>query len=190
VCIKNYARLKVFKEMVTPLEREQKDPNKYLVTADVGLTTVQIIARYRSRWAVEVLFRDCKQHLGLCAYQGQTVEAHVLHIACVFFSYVLMEHLKPLATSADKKAHTLTLGEAKAWLHRQVVVVEHRGNETVMVCQSLALPTEEEVEMMQTCLFEKRCAEDASEDQMSPETASLHHHISQLPKFYELKRCA
>lgn len=185
VCIKNYARLEVFKEMVTPSERKQKDPNKYLVTNDVSLTTVQIIARYRSRWAIEVLFRDCKQHLGLCAYQGQTVEAHVLHMACVFFSYVLMEHLKPLATSADGKAHTLTIGEVKAWLRRQFVVVEHRGTQTGLVCQALALPTEEDVEvMMQACL------EDALGDQMSPETAPLHHHISQPSEFYELKRSA
>jgi len=185
VCIKNYARLPAFKEMVTPSEKKQKDPNKYLVTNDVRLTTVQIIARYRSRWAIEVLFRDCKQHLGLGAYQGQTVEAHVGHIACVFFSYVLMEHLKPLATSASRVAHTLTLGEVKAWLRRQVVRVEHKGDQTVMVCQPLALPTEEEVEMMM-----QACLEEASGNRMSPETPFLHHHISQPSKFYELKKCA
>ncbi len=38
---------------------------KYLLTNATGLTTREVIAWYRRRWAIEVFFRDCKQYLGL-----------------------------------------------------------------------------------------------------------------------------
>lgn len=123
VCIKNYAKTKTFKQMVTPAEKKAKDPNKYLVTNQCELTTVQIIQRYQKRWAVEVLFRDSKQHLGLCAYQGQSVEAHQRHIACVFFAYTRMELLKDQVPPAPTPAHTLSIGDVKTWLERQYLLV-------------------------------------------------------------------
>jgi hypothetical protein len=124
VCIKNYANTKTFKKMVTPAEKKAKDPNKYLVTNQGELTTVQIIQRYQNRWAVEVLFRDSKQHLGLGAYQGQSVEAHQRHIACVFFAYTRMELLKDQVQPAPAQAHTLSIGDVKTWLERQYLLVE------------------------------------------------------------------
>jgi len=123
VCIKNYAKTKPFKKMVTPAEKKAKDPNKYLVTNQSTLTTVQIIQRYQKRWAVEVLFRDGKQHLGLCAYQGQHVEAHQRHIACVFFAYTMMELLKAQVQPTSTAAHTLSIGDVKTWLERQYLLV-------------------------------------------------------------------
>ena len=122
VCIKNYAANPTFQDLVTPAEKKQKDPNKYLLTNDTDLSVVEIVTWYRRRWSIEVLFRDCKQFLGLSAYQGQTVETHARHIACVFFSYVLMQQMKPSAQSASRKAHTLTLGHVKEWLNRQYLL--------------------------------------------------------------------
>ena len=123
VCIKNYAKTKTFKKMLTPADKKAKDPNKYLVTNRCERTTVQIIQRYQNRWAVECLFRDCKQHLGLCAYQGQSVDAHQRHIACVFFAYVMMELLKDQTQPIPPKAHTLSIGDVKTWLERQYLLV-------------------------------------------------------------------
>lgn len=63
VCIKNYATNKVFKKLLTPAEKKAKDSNKYLITNDPALTIPQVIMWYRRRWDIDVLFRDCKQHL-------------------------------------------------------------------------------------------------------------------------------
>ena len=122
VCIKTYATTPAFKELVTKAEKKQKDPNKYLLTNDTSLTVVQIVTWYRRRWAIEVLFRDCKQFLGLSAYQGQTVDAHSRHIACVFFSYVLTEQMKAYAAPPLEQAHTLTIGHVKEWLNTQYLL--------------------------------------------------------------------
>lgn len=56
----------------------------------------------------QALFRLMGKILGLCAYQGQTVDAHLRHIGCVFFSYVLMEQMKAYAIPTPEKANTLT----------------------------------------------------------------------------------
>ena len=122
VCIKNYATIPAFKALVTKAEKKQKDPNKYLLTNDPSLTVVQIVEWYRRRWAIEVLFRDCKQFLGLCACQGQTVDAHSRHIGCVFFSYVLSEQMKAYAAPTLDQAHTLTIGQVKEWLNTQYLL--------------------------------------------------------------------
>jgi len=55
-CIKNYATDPAFKDLVTKVEKKQKDPNKYLLTNDTSLRVVQIVTWYRRRWAIEVLF--------------------------------------------------------------------------------------------------------------------------------------
>jgi hypothetical protein len=123
VCIKNYAHNPAFKEQVSKARKKQKDPNQYLLTNAIDLTIVEIVTWYRRRWDIEVLFRDCKQHLGLNACQAQQVSAHVHHIACVLFSHVLMDQMKAIAAKADLQAHTLTIGQVKEWLNRQYLLL-------------------------------------------------------------------
>lgn len=145
VCIKNYATTPAFRTMVTPNEKKQKDPNKYLLTNDTSLTVVQIVTWYRQRWAVEVLFRDCKQSLGFSAYQGQTVDAHRRHIACVFFSYVLMEQMKAYVTPATDHANTRTIGQVKDWLNQQYLLNAPHASVSQMRLVSLSRFSEEEL---------------------------------------------
>ena len=163
--------------MVTPPEKKAKDPNKYLITNQWDLTTAQIIQRYKNRWAVEVLFRDCKQHLGLCAYQGQAVEAHQLHIACVFFSYVMMEMLKNQVRDSEREAHTLSIGDVKTWLEKQyLVLIPREGQQAYLV--TLAVPTQQTLEEVMMVQFP------------FPETASTRLSEDQLAEFLELKMTA
>jgi hypothetical protein len=63
VCIKNYATTPAFKEMVTPAEKKQKDPNTYLLTNATDLVVVAIVTWYRRRWAVEIFFNVFKHLL-------------------------------------------------------------------------------------------------------------------------------
>jgi hypothetical protein len=118
VCIKNYAKNKAFKEMHTKLDKRNKDPNKYLITNDCGLTISQVIGYYRSRWAIEVLFRDCKQHLSLGKCQAyKMLEPHMRHTAMVFFTYALLELIK----SKDNSDNS-TIGDLKRYLQNQHLV--------------------------------------------------------------------
>ena len=139
VCIKNYAKTKTFKKMLTAADKKAKDPNKYLVANQVELTPVQIIQRYQNRWLVECLLRDCKQHLGLSAYQGQHVEAHQRHIAGVFFAYTMMELLKDQVQSTPTPAHTLSIGEVKTWLERQYLLVNGEDSQQ-MIDRVITIP--------------------------------------------------
>lgn len=122
VCIKNYAKNKAFKEMVTASEKKAKDPNKYLITNDVNLTIPQIISYYRSRWTIEVVFRDCKQHLALGKCQAhKALEPHLRHTAMVFLAFTLLEltkanedHRNPVHKTTNK-----TIGDLKRELQNQ-----------------------------------------------------------------------
>ena len=139
VCIKNYAKTKTFKKMLTAADKKAKDPNKYLVANQVELTPVQIIQRYQNRWLVECLLRDCKQHLELSAYQGQHVEAHQRHIAGGFFAYTMMERLKDQVQSTPTPAHTLSIGEVKTWLERQYLLVNGEDSQQ-MIDRVITIP--------------------------------------------------
>jgi len=179
VCIRNYATHPAFKQITKPVDKKEKDPNKYLLTNACDLTVVEIVQWYRRRWDIEVLFRDCKQFLGLNAYQGRNVKGHEHHIACVFLSYVLMEQMKAYATSSQEKANTLTIGQVKEWLHRQFLVIGTPGVEgTQGSLTELTRYHEEEL----IALLEER--------NLLPETAGLRKQKSQLPEKKKLKKAA
>ena len=94
---------------------------------------------------IEVLFRDCKQSLGLSAYQGQTVDAHLRHIACAFFSYLLMEQMKAYVSPAIDHANTLTIGQVKDWLNQQYLLNTPYARVSQMVLVPLSRFSEEEL---------------------------------------------
>lgn len=178
VCIKDYATHPAFRALVTPKEKKQKDPNKYLLTNDPSLTVVQIVTWYRRRWAIEGLFRDCKQFLGLSAYQGQTVDAHLRHLACVFFSYVLMEQMKAYVPPAQEQANTLTIGQIKEWLNRQYLLKTPHVSVSQVAMVSLSRFSEEEL----IALLKKA--------NLLMETENQDDSKTQLLQFIELKKAA
>lgn len=53
---------------------------QFIISTGLTLSTRQIILAYRGRWRIEVLFRDCKQHLGLKAHQGWK-QSSLRHVA-------------------------------------------------------------------------------------------------------------
>jgi hypothetical protein len=121
VCIKNYATNKAFKKLLTSSEKKAKDKNKYLITNDPALTIPQTIKWYRRRWDIEVLFRDCKQHLAFGKCQAhKSLEPHLRHTAMVFLAYTLLELTKP-NSQKDNPIHK-TIGELKRNLQNQQII--------------------------------------------------------------------
>lgn len=81
---------------------------QFVITTDLTLTTRQIITAYRRRWRIEVLFRDCKQHLGLKAHQGWK-QSSLRHVAMVFLTFNFL--------AQEREQQGGTLGARKrAWI--------------------------------------------------------------------------
>jgi len=121
VCIKNYAKNKAFKDIHTKADKRAKDPNKYLVTNDVNLTIPNIISYYRNRWTIEVMFRDCKQHLALGKCQSyKSVDPQLRHTAMVFLAFTLFELMK--SNGNHYPAVDTTIGDIRRYLQNQQLV--------------------------------------------------------------------
>ena len=121
VCIKNYAKNNAFKKMITKADKQAKDPNKYLLTNDANLYIWQIIALYRKRWAIEVMFRDCKQLFALGKCQAHKfIEPHLRHTAIVFFTFSLIELTK--SKDNPKLQIGTTCGQVKRYLQNQQLI--------------------------------------------------------------------
>lgn len=104
--------------------QKDKDPNTYLLTNNLTAPTYQVILRYRSRWAIEVMFRDLKQHFGLSACQHRNLEAVTRHFALVMFAYVCVQLIRQehLVSPSNHQPSSMTIGDVKKHLHSQVLV--------------------------------------------------------------------
>ena len=74
-------------------KHEEPGRTKYLFTNDPSLTNREMVLRYRSRWHVEIFFKNCKQYFGLAACQAQMMPQVILHVRMVFLAYVLTQLL-------------------------------------------------------------------------------------------------
>ncbi len=75
-----------------PLRKQKdKDPNTYLLTNNLFCPAYQVILHYRSRWTIEVMFRNLKQHLGLSACQHRNIEAVTRLFALAMCAYVCLQ---------------------------------------------------------------------------------------------------
>ncbi len=98
-------------------------PNVYLLTNAVDWSTFQVICRYRSRWTIECLFRDLKQHVGFGACQHRNLEAVTRHIALVMCAIVCLQLIRQrFVDSQPDQAPTMTIGDVKKRLQSQVVM--------------------------------------------------------------------
>ena len=47
----------------------------------------------KKRWAIEVFYRDCKQHLEIGEYQVRRLDAVVIHLHLVVLAYTLLKNV-------------------------------------------------------------------------------------------------
>jgi len=102
---------------------EEKPTLSYLLSND-SVATRTLIERYKSRWIVEVFFRDAKQHLGFSAYQGRSLEGAIRHICLVFIAAVVLDRIK---------GKEMTLGDAKRTAQSLIVIQDKRGRSRLTV---------------------------------------------------------
>ncbi len=67
---------------------------EYLVTNALATDLTTLVARKRSRWRIETIFRDTKQLAGLAACQCWVDQALVRHVALVFLAFVVLQLLR------------------------------------------------------------------------------------------------
>jgi hypothetical protein len=105
-------------------KQKNDDPNTYLLTNNIFCPTYQIILHYRSRWTIEVMFRDLKQHLGLAACQHRNLEAVRRHVALSMFAYVCLQLIrqKNLSSATPHQHVPMTIGDVKKHLQSQVLM--------------------------------------------------------------------
>jgi len=64
-----------------------------LVTNDIGMSMKKIVDYYLKRWAVEVMIKEQKQHLGLGDYRVLRYRARVRHLCLVDSAYACLTHV-------------------------------------------------------------------------------------------------
>ena len=64
-----------------------------LVTNDIRLSMKKIVSRYLKRWAIEVMIKEQKQHLGLGDYRVLRYRAIVRHLCLVDSAYACLTHV-------------------------------------------------------------------------------------------------
>jgi len=64
-----------------------------LVTNDIRLSMKKVVSRYLKRWAIEVMIKEQKQHLGLGDYRVWRHRAIVRHLCLVDSAYACLTHV-------------------------------------------------------------------------------------------------
>jgi len=64
-----------------------------LVTNDTCLSMKKVVSRYLKRWAIEVMIKEQKQHLGLGDYRVLRYKAIVRHLCLVDSAYACLTHI-------------------------------------------------------------------------------------------------
>ena len=61
-----------------------------LLTTDLKLSFTQAIERYQIRWSIEVLFKECKQYLGLGCSQNTDFDGQIADTTLVFVTHTIL----------------------------------------------------------------------------------------------------
>jgi hypothetical protein len=102
-----------------------------LVTNRLDLPAAEVLLVHQQRWAIEVLIRDAKQHLGLTDCQLERLEGTVRHWLLALLSQALLTLLRLRAAAGEVRTASgqvvtdvgRTLGEVRGFV-RQCALVE------------------------------------------------------------------
>ena len=109
-----------------------------VVTNETGLRPRQVVAAYELRWAIEVLFKELRQDLGLGDYQMLHRDGivHHLHVCCLAHLLLTHRNLEVLGAQARKPNQQVTLppmssrlAELRAHIAREEIQRLFKGDE-------------------------------------------------------------
>jgi hypothetical protein len=63
---------------------------RIFLSTDTNLNFIDMMEIYSARWAIEVLFKEMKQHLGLCNCQSRDFDAQIasVTISCILYTFL------------------------------------------------------------------------------------------------------
>lgn len=67
---------------------------RVFLSTDVSLDFINMMKIYSIRWSIEVLFKECKQHLGLCSCQSRDFDAQITSITITFILYNFLVYFR------------------------------------------------------------------------------------------------
>jgi hypothetical protein len=88
----NYKDVGMVKLFMSRFPRQRKW--RVFVTTNTSLSYVQMLEIYGIRWTIEVMFRECKQHLQLGKCQSQDFDAQIASTTITFMLYTFLSYLK------------------------------------------------------------------------------------------------
>jgi hypothetical protein len=65
-----------------------------LLTTDLAMSYTKAIETYAIRWNIEIMFKECKQLLGLGKCQANDFDAQIAHTASVFITHSILAYFK------------------------------------------------------------------------------------------------
>lgn len=74
------------------LKKRWDSKSGIILVSNADWSCMEIIALYKKRWAIEVFYRDAKQHLGLGDYQVTKLNAIIRHWHLVAIAYGLLKN--------------------------------------------------------------------------------------------------
>ncbi len=97
-----------------PRKTFDEETFKVLLCSDPSLSGPEVVEWYELRWtAIEILFRELKQELGLADYVGQDLQAFERHVdlsllSLLFLETMRLDVLEDASTPPAVRAHALT----------------------------------------------------------------------------------
>lgn len=90
VCeLKNVGRVKLFFSRFTSNKKWV-----CLLTTDLEMNYIKALETYGIRWNIEIIFKECKQLLGLGKCQANDFDSQIAHAACVFITHSILAYYK------------------------------------------------------------------------------------------------
>jgi IS4 transposase len=71
-----------------------KHGGKYFVTNDLNCSKADLLARYKTRWVIETLFRVLHNKLGLGECQSRSLNCQTAHITMCLMSLLILERAR------------------------------------------------------------------------------------------------
>jgi len=125
--------------------RRNDRKNLALVTDQLEVSMIKIVADYLKRWSIEMLIKDQKQHLGLGDYRVLRYQAIVRHLHLVDIAYACLTHLgikTHRAKGQDKKSNRVLRLEPISslkdhmrkiiWQENVIDVIKHSNEKPVI----------------------------------------------------------